>query len=79
MRANIHPEYTEVTIKMTNGESFQTRSTFKGDSIQLDIDPNTHPAWTGSSALVNENASKVARFNQRFGGMKFGSAKKEDK
>jgi large subunit ribosomal protein L31 len=87
MKENIHPDYHEITVKMTDGSSFTTRSTYgkKGDVLQLDVDPKTHPAWTGGGTLLNERAGKVAKFNQKFAGLgqkKFSGtaeAKKEDK
>ena len=49
MKKDIHPEYHEITVVMTDGSEFTTRSTWgePGDSLKLDIDPKTHPAWTG--------------------------------
>lgn len=78
MKEGIHPDYHEITVKMTNGESFTTYSTYgkKGDVLQLDVDPNTHPAWTGGGAFVNEKVGKVAKFNQRFGAI--GAKKKKE-
>lgn len=69
MKADIHPDYHEITVKMTNGETFTTFSTYgkKGDVLQLDIDPNTHPAWTGGASVVNSKEQKVAKFKDRFG------------
>ncbi len=69
MKANIHPDYHEITVRLTNGESFKTFSTYgkEGDTLQLDVDTNTHPAWTGGGAFVNENVGKVAKFNNKFG------------
>jgi large subunit ribosomal protein L31 len=82
MKPNIHPSYHTVTVKLTNGESFETRSTYgkPGAVLQLDIDPSTHPAWTGGTAQMNKRDGRVAKFNQRFGGMTFGapSQKKEE-
>ena len=71
MKSGIHPDYHEITVKMTNGKTFKTMSTYgkKGDTLQLDVDPNTHPAWTGGGALLNEKAGKVAKFNERFGSL----------
>lgn len=82
MKPNIHPDYHEITVKMTNGKEFKTRSTYgkKGDTLQLDIDVNTHPAWTGGGAFVNKKAGRVAKFNEKFGDFAFGSGgKKADK
>ncbi|MEO7223362.1 MAG: 50S ribosomal protein L31, partial [Devosia sp.] len=49
MKTDIHPDYHMITVTMTDGTSYQTRSTYgkAGDNLQLDIDPTTHPAWTG--------------------------------
>ncbi|PRD36079.1 UNVERIFIED_CONTAM: nadK [Trichonephila clavipes] len=52
--------YHKVTIVMTDGQEFETRSTYgkEGDKIKLDRDPLTHPAWTGS--LTSGSASYIA-------------------
>lgn len=77
MKENIHPKYTELTVVQTNGTSFTTRSTYsKSDRMQLDIDPLTHPAWTGGSAKVSETG-RVAKFNNRYKG--FGGSTAEEK
>jgi large subunit ribosomal protein L31 len=69
MKANIHPDYHEITVKMTTGETYKTRSTYgkAGDILTLDVDCYSHPAWTGGGALINQKAGKVAKFNNRFG------------
>jgi large subunit ribosomal protein L31 len=70
MKADIHPDYHEINIVMTDGSSYTTRSTYgkKGETLRLDIDPKSHPAWTGGQARLNESGGQVARFNKRFGG-----------
>ena len=72
MKNDIHPDYHDITVTMTNGESFVTRSTWgnKGDTLQLDIDPTTHPAWTGGNQHLVDRGGRVSRFNQRFGFLK---------
>ncbi len=67
MKQGIHPEYHEITVTMTDGSSFKTRSTYgkAGDTLHLDIDPKTHPAWTGQHRLV-DSGGQVAKFNKRF-------------
>ena len=69
MKKEIHPDYHEITVQMTDGTTYTTRSTWgeKGDVLRLDIDPKTHPAWTGQHRLV-DSAGQVAKFNKRFGG-----------
>lgn len=68
MKADIHPEYKEMTVVMTDGTEFVTRSTVGGEGkrLQLDIDPKSHPAWTGVQRLV-DTGGQVAKFNKRFG------------
>ncbi|MCG8597533.1 MAG: 50S ribosomal protein L31 [Kiloniellales bacterium] len=70
MKDGIHPEYHEITVVMTDGSSFTTRSTYgkPGDSLRLDIDPKTHPAWTGVHRLV-DTGGQLAKFNKRFQGL----------
>lgn len=68
MKKDIHPDYHEITVVMTDGSSFKTRSTYgkPGDSLRLDIDPKTHPAWTGVSRVI-ERGGRMAKFKERFG------------
>jgi len=67
MKADIHPEYHEITIEMTDGTTYKTRSTWgkEGDVLKLEIDPKSHPAWTGVHRLV-DSGGQVAKFNRRF-------------
>ena len=70
MKSDIHPEYHEITVIMTDGTEFKTRSTWgnAGDSMRLDIDPLVHPAWTGGQQRLLDTGGQVARFNKRFQG-----------
>ncbi|MBL13065.1 MAG: 50S ribosomal protein L31 [Alphaproteobacteria bacterium MarineAlpha3_Bin7] len=67
MKKEIHPDYHEITIVMTDGSEFKTRSTWgqEGDVMKLEIDPKSHPAWTGEHRLV-DSGGQVAKFNKRF-------------
>ena len=67
MKKDIHPDYHEITVVMTDGSSYQTRSTWgaPGDTLRLDIDPKTHPAWTGVHRLL-DSGGQFAKFNKRF-------------
>ena len=68
MKKDIHPDYHEIVVVMTDGSKFKTRSTYgkSGDEVKLDIDPKTHPAWTGQHRII-DSGGQVARFNKRFG------------
>lgn len=71
MKKDIHPDYHEITVVMTDGTSYQTRSTWgsAGDSMTLDVDPKTHPAWTGGGMRLVDSGGQVAKFRKRFGGL----------
>ncbi|MFV0642998.1 MAG: 50S ribosomal protein L31 [Sphingomonadaceae bacterium] len=71
MKAEGHPDYHLITVKMTDGTEFQTHSTWgkEGDVLSLDIDPTSHPAWTGGNQRILNEGGQVARFNKRFGGL----------
>ncbi|MDG1883557.1 MAG: 50S ribosomal protein L31, partial [Alphaproteobacteria bacterium] len=66
----IHPDYHEITVVMTDGTEYKTRSTMgvAGETIKLDIDPKSHPAWTGQHRIL-DSGGQVARFNKRFSGL----------
>ena len=67
MKADIHPEYHAITVVMTDGTEYQTQSTWgkEGDVLRLEVDPLTHPAWTGQHRIL-DSGGQVARFNKRF-------------
>ena len=68
MKEKIHPDYHKISVVMTDGTTFETRSTWgkEGASMRLDIDPKTHPAWTGVRQSV-DRGGRVQRFKDRFG------------
>ena len=83
MKTKTHPNYHDITVVMTDGTKFKTRSTWgkKGDELKLDVDKLTHPAWiTGARKLV-DTGGRVARFQKRFSsfGLKDGSTAAEPK
>ena len=69
MKKDIHPDYHMITVKMTDGSTYETRSTYgaEGDVLTLDIDPTAHPAWTGVHRLI-DSGGQLAKFNKRFEG-----------
>lgn len=71
MKKDIHPDYHEITVVMTDGSSYVTRSTYgkTGDTLRLEIDPKSHPAWTGGAQRLLDTGGQLARFNKRFQGI----------
>ena len=70
MKQGVHPDYHFITVTMTDGTSYQTRSTWgkEGGSLHLDIDPKTHPAWTGGNQHLLDRGGRVSRFAAKYGG-----------
>jgi large subunit ribosomal protein L31 len=68
MKADVHPDYHPITVVMTDGSKFVTRSTYgkSGDTLALDIDPRSHPAWTGGAQTLVDRGGRVSRFNEKF-------------
>jgi len=75
MKADIHPQYHLIKVVLTDGTEYMTRSTYgnAGDTLNLDIDPNTHPAWTGGSQQLLDRGGRVSRFNKKFENFGLGS------
>jgi large subunit ribosomal protein L31 len=69
MKSGIHPEYHAITVVMTDGTQYQTRSCYgkAGDTLRLDVDPKSHPAWTGVQRIM-DTGGQVAKFNKKFAG-----------
>jgi large subunit ribosomal protein L31 len=69
MKQEIHPEYHTIKVVMTDGTTYETRSTWgaEGDTMTLDIDPLSHPAWTGGKQRITDKG-QVAKFNKKFAG-----------
>lgn len=67
MKKDTHPDYHEINVVMTDGTEFTTRSTWgsPGDTMRLDVDPKSHPAWTGVHRLI-DSGGQLAKFNKRF-------------
>ena len=69
MKPDIHPQYHEINVIMTDGTEFKTRTTWgkPGDTMRLDVDPKSHPAWTGASQKLVDTAGQISKFSKRFG------------
>jgi large subunit ribosomal protein L31 len=68
---DFHPNYHMIKVVMTDGTEFQTYSTYgnEGDTLALDIDPKTHPAWTGGNHAMLDRGGRLSRFKKKFDGL----------
>ena len=71
MKKDLHPDYHTIKVVMTDGTEFETRSTWgkEGGTMNLDIDPTSHPAWTGGNQQVLARDGRVSKFKKKFAGL----------
>ena len=65
MKADIHPEYKEIKVTCSCGNSFTTRSTV-GHDLQIEVCAACHPFYTGTQKLL-DTAGRVEKFRQKYG------------
>jgi len=65
MKADIHPQYEQITVSCSCGNSFNTRSTMAKD-LSLEVCSACHPFYTGKQKLV-DTAGRVDKFRQKYG------------
>jgi large subunit ribosomal protein L31 len=70
MKKDIHPNYHRINVVMTDGSEFVTYSTYgaEGDTLKLDIDSKTHPAWTGGGQHLIDRGGRLTRFKRKYEG-----------
>ena len=56
---------------MTDGSEFETMSTWgkENDTLKLDIDSKSHPAWIGGSQKILDKG-RVSRYNKKFSNLR---------
>ena len=65
MKASTHPDYAEISVNCSCGNSFKTRSTV-GHDLNVDVCSSCHPFYTGKQKIL-DTGGRVARFQQRYG------------
>jgi len=65
MKADIHPNYHEITVNCSCGNNFKTGSTIKDNELNIEICSNCHPFYTGKQKII-DTAKRVDVFNKRF-------------
>jgi large subunit ribosomal protein L31 len=63
MKPSIHPEYKQITVSCSCGNSFQTRST--GDDLSLEVCSSCHPFYTGKQKIL-DTAGRVDKFRKKY-------------
>ncbi|MDX1513578.1 MAG: 50S ribosomal protein L31 [Gammaproteobacteria bacterium] len=65
MKADIHPQYKEITVNCSCGNSFKTRSTLDED-LHLEVCSACHPFYTGQQKIL-DTAGRVDKFRRKYG------------
>ena len=65
MKADIHPNYSDIKVTCSCGNEFTTRSTL-GEDLMIEVCSSCHPFYTGKQKVAQSDG-RVARFNKRFG------------
>jgi large subunit ribosomal protein L31 len=73
VRSGIHPEYHLIDVRMTDGTVVQMKTTWgkEGDTMNLEIDPLSHPAWTGGGTRILDTGGRVSKFKNKYAGLGF--------
>lgn len=72
MKDGIHPEYTDLSVTCSCGNTFVTRSTMSKDRFNVEVCSQCHPFYTGKQKTL-DTGGRVQRFADRFGA--FGAKK----
>ena len=65
MKPNIHPEYHELKVVCSCGNSFQTGSTLSGE-LHVEVCSQCHPFYTGKQKIV-DTGGRVDKFRRKYG------------
>lgn len=64
MKADIHPDYLDATVKCSCGNTFTTRST--KPTLTSELCNECHPFYTGKQKLV-DTGGRIEKFEKRYG------------
>ena len=65
MKADTHPNYTDLVATCSCGNVIKTRSTL-GKELSIDVCSECHPFYTGKQKIV-DSGGRIDRFTKRFG------------
>ncbi len=66
MKSGIHPNYKEVAITCSCGNTFVTRSTLGKEQLHVEVCASCRPFYTGKQKIV-DTAGRIEKFRQRYG------------
>ena len=66
MKADIHPNYQEITVTCSCGNSFKTKSAMSKQELKVEVCSECHPFYTGTQKIV-DTAGRIDKFRQKYG------------
>lgn len=64
MKTDIHPDYTEISVTCSCGNTFKTRST-AGKDLHIEVCAQCHPFYTGKQKML-DTAGRVDKFRRKY-------------
>jgi large subunit ribosomal protein L31 len=65
MKADIHPQYSEVKVTCSCGNKFDTRSTIGRPELHIEVCSQCHPFFTGKQKIL-DTGGRVDKFRKRY-------------
>lgn len=65
MKASTHPDYAQINVICSCGNTFKTGSTL-GQDLNVDVCSACHPFYTGKQKIL-DTAGRVDKFRKKFG------------
>ena len=65
MKAGVHPQYNDITVTCSCGNSFTTRSTMT-KALHVEVCSACHPFYTGKQKIV-DTGGRVDKFRRKYG------------
>ena len=65
MKAEIHPNYSDIKVTCSCGNEFTTRSTL-ADDLVIEVCSSCHPFYTGKQKIV-DTGGRVDKFRKKYG------------
>lgn len=64
MKPETHPEYAEISVTCSCGNTFKTGSTL-GRDLNIEVCSQCHPFYTGKQKIL-DTAGRVEKFRQKY-------------
>jgi large subunit ribosomal protein L31 len=64
VKTAIHPDYKEINVTCSCGNTFKTRSTL-GKDLHIEVCSVCHPFYTGKQKIL-DTAGRVEKFRQKY-------------